>query len=99
MPDNIRNYIEKCVKEEESLKYIYCTSTLLEGVNMPFDKLFILDLKKGLSNLTYHQLENLIGRINRYKNIFDLSLFLCSLQNLNRYKILNIKFLFLLITF
>lgn len=72
MPDNIRNYIEKCVKEEESLKYIYCTSTLLEGVNMPFDKLFILDLKKGLSNLTYHQLENLIGRINRYKNIFDL---------------------------
>lgn len=72
MPDNVRNYVEKCVKEEDSLKYIFCTSTLLEGVNMPFDKLFILDLKKGISNLTYHQTRNLIGRINRYKNIFDL---------------------------
>ena len=71
MPDNVRNYVEKCVKEEELLKYIFCTSTLLEGVNMPFDKLFILDLKKGISNLTYHQLRNLIGRVNRYKNIFD----------------------------
>ncbi len=73
MPDNVRNYIEKCVKTEKTLKYIFCTSTLLEGVNMPFDKLFILDLKKGLSNLTYQQLKNLIGRINRYKNIFDLN--------------------------
>lgn len=73
MPDNIRNYIENCVKNEPLLKYIFCTSTLLEGVNMPFDKLFLLDLKKGISNLTYHQLRNLIGRINRYKNIFDLN--------------------------
>lgn len=72
MPDNVRNYVEKCVKEEDNLKYIFCTSTLLEGVNMPFNKLFILDLKKGRSNLTYHHLKNLIGRVNRYNNIFDL---------------------------
>lgn len=72
MPDNVRNYVEKCVKEEDNLKYIFCTSTLLEGVNMPFDKLFILDLKKGRGNLTYNHLKNLIGRINRYNNIFDL---------------------------
>lgn len=72
MPDNVRNYVEKCVKEEENIKYIFCTSTLLEGVNMPFDKLFILDVKKGMQNLTYHQLKNLIGRVNRYNNIFDL---------------------------
>lgn len=72
MPDNVRNYVEKCVKEEENLKYIFCTSTLLEGVNMPFNKLFILDLKKGRSNLTYHHLKNLIGRVNRYNNIFNL---------------------------
>lgn len=72
MPDNVRNYVEKCVKEENNLKYIFCTSTLLEGVNMPFDKLFILDLKKGRANLTYHHLKNLIGRVNRYNNIFDL---------------------------
>lgn len=72
MPDNVRIYIEKCVKENDFIKYIFCTSTLLEGVNMPFDRLFILDIKKGRSNLTYHQLKNLVGRINRYRNIFDL---------------------------
>lgn len=72
MPDNVKNYVEKCVKEEANIKYIFCTSTLLEGVNMPFNKLFILDLKKGRSNLTYHHLKNLIGRVNRYNNIFDL---------------------------
>lgn len=72
MPDNVKNYVEKCVKEEANIKYIFCTSTLLEGVNMPFNKLFILDLKKGRSNLTYHHLKNLIGRVNRYSNIFDL---------------------------
>ena len=32
--------------------------------------------------------------VDANKNIFDLSLFLCSLQNLNRLMILNIKFLF-----
>lgn len=72
MPDNVRNYVERCVKEENNIKYIFCTSTLLEGVNMPFDKLFILDLKKGRSNLTYHHLKNLIGRVNRYNSIFSL---------------------------
>lgn len=72
MPDNVKNYVENCVKEEKKFKYIFCTSTLLEGVNMPFDKLFILDIKKGMSNLTYHHLKNLIGRVNRYNNIFDL---------------------------
>lgn len=72
MPDNIRMYIEKCVRECNDIKYIFCSSTLLEGVNMPFDKLFILDIKKGRSNLNYHQTKNLIGRINRYSNIFNL---------------------------
>jgi len=71
MPDNVRNYIEKCVKDESQIKYIFCTSTLLEGVNMPFDKLFILDLKKGNSNLSFQNLKNLVGRVNRYNNIFS----------------------------
>ena len=71
IPDNIRIYIEDRVRRIKSLKYILCSSTLLEGVNMPFTTMFILDLYKGRKHLTYHQLINLIGRVNRFNIIFS----------------------------
>lgn len=71
IPDNIRIYIEDRVRRIKSLKYILCSSTLLEGVNMPFTTMFILDLYKGRKYLTYHQLINLIGRVNRFNIIFS----------------------------
>ena len=46
MPQLIRNLIEDLYREGH-LKYIFCTSTLLEGVNMPTQNLFILDDKKA----------------------------------------------------
>lgn len=71
IPDNIRIYIEDRVRKIKNLKYILCSSTLLEGVNMPFTTMFILDLYKGREYLTYHQLINLIGRVNRFNIIFN----------------------------
>lgn len=71
IPDNIRIYIEDRVRKIKNLKYILCSSTLLEGVNMPFTTMFILDLYKGPKYLTYHQLINLIGRVNRFNIIFS----------------------------
>lgn len=71
IPDNIRIYIEDRVRRIKSLKYILCSSTLLEGVNMPFTTMFIFDLYKGKKYLTYHQLINLIGRVNRFNIIFS----------------------------
>ena len=71
MPDNIRIYVEDCVKKYKFIKYIICSSTLLEGVNMPFDCMFICEKKIGNANLTYAQLKNLIGRVNRYNEIFN----------------------------
>lgn len=73
MPDNVRMFIEACTKEHKFIKFVFCTSTLLEGVNMPFDKMFICEIKKGKANISYHQLKNLIGRVNRYSTIFDNS--------------------------
>ena len=65
-------YIEEVenVAKIENIRYILCSSTLLEGVNMPFTTMFILDLYKGQKYLTYHQLVNLIGRVNRFNIIF-----------------------------
>ncbi len=71
MPDNVRVYIEDCVKKYDFIKYVFCSSTLLEGVNMPFDTMFICEKKIGGSNLSYGQLKNLVGRVNRYSEIFN----------------------------
>ena len=87
MPDNVRIYIEDCVKKYKFIKYVFCSSTLLEGVNMPFDTMFICEKKIGNSNLSYGQLKNLVGRVNRYSEIFNF-------ENINISKLIsNIYFI------
>lgn len=71
VPDNIRLYIEHLFSTFEDLKYLISSSTLLEGVNIPADKIFLLETKKGLSNLSHAQFKNLVGRICRFKDIFN----------------------------
>ena len=38
---------------------------------MPFDNMFIMDTYKGNGNMTFQDLKNLIGRVNRYSLIFN----------------------------
>ena len=64
MPQLIRNLIEDLYREGH-LKYIFCTSTLLEGVNMPTQNLFILDDKKAKKILRPIDFWNLAGRAGR----------------------------------
>lgn len=72
VPENVRLYLENIIKKNyNNIKYIFATSTLLEGVNMPFDTMFIMDIYKGKGTMSYHDLKNLIGRVNRYSNIFN----------------------------
>ena len=71
VPDAIRSYVEHLYKNYSELKYLLTTSTLLEGVNVPATKMFILDNRKGNSNLSKSQFKNLIGRICRFNEIFD----------------------------
>jgi superfamily II DNA or RNA helicase len=71
VPDNVRLYIEELFSSTAELSYLATTSTLLEGVNIPADKLFMLEQKKGRGNLSASQLKNLAGRVCRFKEIFD----------------------------
>lgn len=64
MPQLIRNLIEDLYRDDH-LKYIFCTSTLLEGVNMPTQNLFILDDKKAKKILRPIDFWNLAGRAGR----------------------------------
>ena len=44
---------------------LFCTSTLLEGVNLPADKIFVVSAKKADEQLTSFEFRNLIGRAGR----------------------------------
>lgn len=64
LPQLIRNIVEQLYKDEE-VTNVFCTSTLLEGVNMPTKNLFILNNKNGLSKLEKIDFWNLTGRAGR----------------------------------
>ena len=66
LPANIRLNIEQCF-ESGALRTIFCTSTLVEGVNLPADNLFITSCKNGSSIMNEVDFKNLIGRVGRIK--------------------------------
>lgn len=71
MPEIVRLYVENIFSKYNELKFVITSSTLLEGVNIPAEKIFLLSNKKGRSNLTVSQFKNLIGRVNRFSEIFN----------------------------
>jgi hypothetical protein len=72
VPDIVRLFIEYLYSTIKEIKYVVTSSTLLEGVNIPAEKLFLLECKKGRSNLTASQFKNLVGRVCRFRELFDL---------------------------
>jgi len=71
MPDIIRLYVEHIYSHYPEFHYIITTSTLLEGVNIPAERIFILNPRKGRPYLTPSQFKNLIGRVCRFKEVFN----------------------------
>lgn len=68
LPAFIRKRIESLYSSKK-IKYIFCTSTLLEGVNLPTKNVFIYPFGKA-SNSNGFSLDfwNLAGRAGRYKS-------------------------------
>ena len=64
LPDIVRKEIEELYINEK-LSTIFCTSTLLEGVNLPANNLFTFEPKKKDTPLTNFEFGNLIGRAGR----------------------------------
>lgn len=71
MPEIIRLYVEDIFTKKSGLNFVITSSTLLEGVNIPAEKIFLLSIKKGRGNLSVSQFKNLIGRVNRFSEIFN----------------------------
>jgi hypothetical protein len=71
IPDTVRLYLENLFHQSKAMKYLVCNSTLLEGVNLPIERLFVFDYSKGQGKLTSSQFKNLIGRVNRFSEVFS----------------------------
>ncbi|MDR2513632.1 MAG: DEAD/DEAH box helicase [Christensenellaceae bacterium] len=76
LPAAIRQQIEKLYKDRK-INALFCTSTLVEGVNLPADNLFITTYHKGprrqrMSEVDFRNLVGRVGRIefNLYGNVF-----------------------------
>lgn len=70
LPIFIRKRIEDLYARKK-IKYIFCTSTLLEGVNLPTQNVFIYPFNKStINNSEKCNLDfwNLAGRAGRYRN-------------------------------
>lgn len=66
LPLHIRTTIEESYRSG-LIKTIFCTSTLIEGVNLPADNLFIISYKNGPKKMSQVEFKNLLGRVGRIK--------------------------------
>lgn len=71
MPEAIRGFIESLYIDIPEIKMLIANSTLLEGVNIPATKMFILNPFKGRKYLSPSSFINLIGRVCRFGEIFN----------------------------
>lgn len=66
LPSSIRSRIEELFKDGK-ITTMFCTSTLIEGVNLPADNLFIANNYNGRPKMSGVEFKNLIGRVGRIK--------------------------------
>lgn len=74
IPEVLRQYVENLFREDQSeqTRYLVATSTLLEGVNLPADRLILLSPDRGRGHLARSAFRNLVGRVARFNQIFSL---------------------------
>ena len=64
LPQKVRDIVEQ-LYEKGDLHYLFCTSTLLEGVNLPAQNIFILNNQVGNRDFRAIDFWNLAGRAGR----------------------------------
>lgn len=78
LPATIRMRIEELFRSGK-INVLFCTSTLVEGVNLPADNLFITNFRNGLAKMTAVDFRNLIGRVGRIKyNLYGNVFLVCN---------------------
>lgn len=84
LPSQIRQKLESLYKQKK-IKTMFCTSTLVEGVNLPADNLFITTYKRGTKKFTAVDFKNLTGRVGRIEyNLYGHVFFVRLEQNVSK---------------
>tara|TARA_Y100000588_G_scaffold395281_1_gene522330 strand:- start:158 stop:2647 length:2490 start_codon:yes stop_codon:yes gene_type:complete len=76
LPKSVRSIVES-LYQSRNLLFLFCTSTLLEGVNLPTGNLFLrtFKTKKLVTNKNKLDFWNLAGRAGRYTKELDGNIF------------------------
>jgi hypothetical protein len=83
MPLIVRNEIERCFKDGH-ISYLVCTSTLIEGVNLPCRNIFVRGPKKGRGQpMNEGDFWNLAGRAGRWGREFQGNVVCVDAMNLH----------------
>jgi hypothetical protein len=85
LPSAIRMRIEQAFSEG-LITTIFCTSTLLEGVNLPADNLIITSYKSGNRIMDVVDFRNLVGRVGRIEYNLYGNVFLVRLPDAKKFK-------------
>lgn len=86
MPIQIRTLVEDLFKGKE-LRFLFCTSTLLEGVNLPAQNIFIMNPTQGKGNyLKKLSFWNLAGRAGRLLQDYYGNIYCINIEDWNGYK-------------
>ncbi len=81
IPTQLRQAIERAVAAGD-IKFLVCTSTLLQGVNLPAKNIFMCSPEKGKSKpLESTDFWNLSGRAGRLRREFQGNIFLIDYDN------------------
>lgn len=70
MPMVLKAKVEELFKRGE-IRYLVCTSTLLEGVNLPCRNIFVRGPRKGRDHMSMGDFWNLAGRAGRWGKEFQ----------------------------
>lgn len=85
LPQRIREKVE-ALYEQKTIDYMFCTSTLLEGVNLPAQNIFILNNTIGLRKFTDVDFWNLAGRAGRLSKELSGNI-ICVRLDSNKWKV------------
>jgi hypothetical protein len=87
MPLIVRNEIERCFRDGH-IKFLVCTSTLIEGVNLPCKSIFVRGPKKGRNQpMNEGDFWNLAGRAGRWGREFQGNVVCVDTSNPNVWKL------------
>lgn len=80
----VRKEIENLF-EAGIIKTLFCTSTLIEGVNLPADNLYVVRATKNHDELSNFEFGNLVGRVGRLSNTLYGTIYCVSKDNATKW--------------